>query len=285
MHFGPRLPYSLGMDETRRARKPNPSDVSDDEWAFVAPYLTLMREDAPQREHPLREVFNGLRWLARTGAQWRLLPHDLPPWYTVYQQTQRWLAAGVFEAIAHDLRRLLREAAWRAPEPTAAIFDGRSIQSTPECGAVAGWDGHKRRKGRKVHTAVDTLGHLLALVVTPANDQERAQVAELAAQVQGATGQTVRLAFVDQGYTGEQPAADAAAHGIRLEVVKLPGAKRGFVLLPRRWVVERSNAWAARFRRLARDYERLPETLAGLHFLAFVILLLARFATLMAESA
>jgi transposase len=273
------------MDVTRTARTPYPSDVSDEEWAFVAPYLTLMREDAPQRDHPLREVFNGLRWLVRTGAPWRMLPHDLPPWYAVYQQTQRWLAAGVFEAIVHDLRRLLREVQGRAPAPTAVILDGRTLQSTPESGAAAGWDGHKRRKGRKVHTAVDTLGHLLAVVVTPANAQERAQVAALAAAVQEVTGETVELAFVDQGYTGEAPAADAAAHGIRLHVVKLPEAKRGFVLLPRRWVVERSNAWAARFRRLARDYERLPATLAGLHFLAFAILLLARFASLITESA
>ena len=135
-----------------------------------------------------------------------------------------------------------------------------------------------------MHTAVDTLGHLLALVATPANEQERAQVAQLAAAVQEVTGQTVELAFVDQGYTGDQPAADAAAHGIRLEVVKLPEAKRGFVLLPRRWVVERSNAWVARFRRLARDYERLPETLRGLHFLAFALLLLARFIALLTKS-
>ena len=267
------------------ARRPYPSDVNDEEWAFVAPYLTLMTEAAPQREHALREVFNGLRWLVRTGAQWRMLPHDLPPWYTVYQQTQRWLQAGVFEAIVQDLRRLLREAEGRAPAPTAVIFDGRTLQSTPESGAGAGYDGHKRRKGRKVHKAVDTLGHLLALVVTPANAQERAQVAELAAKVQAVTGDTVRLAWVDQGYTGDQPAEDAAAHGIRLEVVKLPEAKRGFVLLPRRWVIERSNAWVARFRRLARDYERLPETLAGLHFLAFAILLLVRFASLMTENA
>jgi transposase len=173
----------------------------------------------------------------------------------------------------------------RAPAPTAVILDGRTLQSTPESGATAGWDGHKRRKGRKVHTAVDTLGHLLAVVVTPANAQERAQVAALAAAVQDVTGETVELAFVDQGYTGEGPAADAAAHGIQLHVVKLPEAKRGFVLLPRRWVVERSNAWVARFRRLARAYERLPATLAGLRFLAFAILLLARFATLMTESA
>jgi transposase len=215
-------------------RKPYPSDVSDDEWAFVAPYLTLMSEEAPQRDYPLREVFNGLRWLARSGAQWRMLPNDLPPWPAVYQQTQRWLNAGVFEALVHDLRMLLREIEGRAPQPSAAIFDARTLQSTPESGARAGYDGHKRRKGSKVHIAVDTLDQLLALLVTPANQQERAQVAELAKQVQEVSGEAVEVAFVDQGYTGEQAAEDAQAHGIRLEVVKLPTAKRGFVLLPRR---------------------------------------------------
>jgi transposase len=266
-------------------RKPYPSDVSDDEWAFVAPYLTLMTEDAPQRDYSLREVFNGLRWIARTGAQWRMMPNDLPPWSAVYQQTQRWLKAGVFEALVHDLRMLLREIAERAQQPSAAIFDARTLQSSPESGARAGFDGHKRRKGSKVHIAVDTLGQLLALLVTPANEQERAQVAELAEKVQQATGESVEVAFVDQGYTGEQPAQDAQAHGIRLEVVKLPSAKHGFVLLPRRWVVERSFGWMARFRRLARDYERLPETLAGLHFLAFAMLMLKRFITFMIQSA
>jgi transposase len=273
------------MDETRAARKPYPSDVSDDEWAFVAPYLTLMREDAPQRAYPLREVFNGLRWIVRAGAPWRMLPTNLPPWPTVYQQTQRWIEAGVFEALVHDLRRLLREVEGRAPEPRAAILDSRTLQSSPESGARAGYDGYKRRKGSKVHLAVDTLGHLLALLVTPANEQDRAQVKELVEQVQTVTGEMVEVGFVDQGYTGEQPATDAAAQGIRLEVVKLPEAKRGFVLLPKRWVVERSNAWMARFRRLARDYERLPQTLAGLHFLAFAILMLARFVLVMAQDA
>ena len=266
-------------------RKLYPSDVSDDEWAFVAPYLTLMTEDAPQRDYSLREVFNGLRWLARAGAQWRMIPNDLPPWYTIYQQTQRWLKAGVFEALVHDLRMLLREIADRAPQPSAAIFDSRTLQSSPESGSRAGYDGAKRRRGSKVHIAVDTLGQLLALLVTPANEQDRAQVAKLAEQVQEATGESVEVAFVDQGYTGDQPAEDAQAHGIRLEVIKLPTAKRGFVLLPRRWVVERSFGWMARFRRLARDYERLPETLAGLHFLAFAMLMLKRFITFMLESA
>ena len=164
-------------------------------------------------------------------------------------------------------------------------MDSRTLQSSPESGGRAGYDGAKRRKGAKVHLAVDTLGHLLALLVTPANAQDRAQVAALAEQVQDATGEMVEVAFVDQGYTGDQPAADAAKRGIRLEVVKLPEAKRGFVLLPRRWVVERSIAWLARFRRLARDYERLPETLAGLHFLAFTIVMLTRFVLVIAECA
>jgi len=266
-------------------RKAYPSDVSDDEWAFAAPYLTLMKEDAPQRDHPLREVFNGLRYVVRSGAAWRMMPNDLPPWHTVYQQTQRWMAAGVFEQIVHDLRMLLREIDGRNPQPRAAIFDGRTMQSTPESGARAGYDGHKKRKGSKVHLAVDTLGQLLAVTVTPANEQERAQVAELATQVQAATGDSVEIAFVDQGYTGADAAADAEQHGIRLEVVKLPSAKRGFVLLPRRWVVERSFAWMARFRRLARDYERLDETLVGLHFVAFAILMAHRFVTFMSQSA
>jgi transposase len=259
------------------SRQPYSSDVSDDEWALVAPYLALVNEHALQRKYDLREVYNALRWLVRTGAQWRLLPHDFPRWEAVFQQTQRWLRAGCFEAIAHDLRMVLRLAAGRTGPPSAVILDARTVQSTPESGAAAGYDGHKRRKGRKVHVAVDTLGHLLATVITPANEQERAQVAELAVRVQAVTGQTVELAWVDQGYTGEEPAEAAAAQGIQLEVVKLPdaqGPKRGFVLLPRRWVVERSFAWLARFRRLARDYERLPETVAGLTFLAFTCLML-----------
>jgi len=126
------------------------------------------------------------------------------------------------------------------------------------------------------YLAVDTLGHLLALRVTPASADDRAEVGGLAAAVQAATGQGVEPGFADQGYTGEKPAAAAKEHGIALEVVKLPEAKRGFVLLPRRWVVERSSAWAARCRRLARDYERLPTTLAGLHVVAFACPMMLR---------
>jgi transposase len=259
-----------------QTRKSYPSDVSDAEWEFLVPYLTLMREDAPQREYSLRDVFDAVRYVVKTGCQWDFLPHDFPPHTAVYQQARRWVAAGVFEDIAHDLRMILRLVEGREAQPTGTILDGRTLQSTPESGARAGYDGAKRKKGSKVHVAVDTLGHLLALKVTAADEQERAQVADLAARVQEVTGHTVEVAFVDQGYTGQAAAGQAEANGIRLEVVKHTQAKRGFVLLPRRWVVERTFAWLGRFRRLARDYERLSETLAGWHWLAFLTLLLPR---------
>jgi transposase len=228
-------------------RKAYPSDVSDQECTFVAPYLALVREDAPQRYYDLREVLNGLRWIVRTGSAWRYMPHDLPPWEAVYQQTQRWIRAKVFEEMIHDLRVLLRLSKQRASEPSAAILDSRTLRSTPESGPRGGYDGHKGKKGSKVHAAVDTLGHLLALRVSPVNEDDRKEAGKLSEEIQKATGENVELAYVDQGYTGERAAEAAHSHGISLEVVKHQEAKRGFVLLPRRWVVERDFAWATRF--------------------------------------
>jgi len=171
-----------------------------------------------------------------------MLPHDFPPWEAVYQQAQRWIAAGCFEEMVHDLRALLRLVKGRAAKPTGgAVLDSRTLRSTPESGHRAGYDGAKRKKGSKVHAAVDTLGHLLALRVTSATEQDRAQVEELAGALQKATAESVELAYVDRGYAGEEPTEAAKERGIRLEVVKHPGAKKGFVLLPRRWVVERSS--------------------------------------------
>jgi transposase len=219
------------MDTTRKSY---PSDVSDAEWEFLLPHLTLMRADAPQRSNDLREVFNSLRYVVKTGCQWRMLPHDFPEWNVVYQQARRWLQAGVFETIVHDLRICMR------------LLDGRQEQpSTLESGGRAGYDGAKKKKGSKVHLAVDTLGNLLALKVTAANEQERSQVAELVVQMQQVTGGTVEIGFVDQGYTGEDAAQQAYDHGVLLEVVKHTETKRGFVLLPRRWVVERTFGWQA----------------------------------------
>ena len=265
-------------------RKPYLSDVSDEEWALVAPYLTLLAEDAGQRAHPLREVFNGLRYIIKTGAQWRWMPNDLPPWAAVYQQAQRWLASGCFEALVDDLRAVLRQALGRSAEPSAVILDSRTLRSSPESGQRAGYDGAKRKTGSKLHLAVDTLGNLLALHVTAADVDERAEVGRLTQTVQAVTDNNVDVAFADQGYTGPNAAVAAEANGIELVVVKLPEAKKGFVLLPRRWVVERSFAWMTRLRRLVRDYERYATTLAGFHLIAFVCLMLKRVALLAAGS-
>ena len=207
-------------------RKPYPSGIGDEEWSLVVPYLLLQREDAGQREHDLREVFNGPRYIVKTGAPWRWMPNDLPPWAAAYQQTQRWLAAGCFEAMVDDLRGVLRLAAGRKAEPGAAIIDSRTLRSTPESGERAGYDGGKRKKGSKIHIAVDTLGHLLALHVTPASADDRGEVERLARTVQAVTENHVEVAYVDQGYTGERAANAAAEHGIDLEVVKLLQAKR-----------------------------------------------------------
>lgn len=239
----------------------------------MAPHLTPMRPDAPQRVHDPRAVYDALRRIVRTGAPRRHLPTNVPPWATVHRQTWRRTVAGCFEDMAHDLRALPRKAAGRNPDPTAVILDDRTLRGTPENGHRAACDGHKHTEGSKIDAAVDTLGHLPTLRVTPADAQERAQVGAPADAVQEATGEAVELAWADQGYTGGNPADEAAARGIELAAVRLPEAKTGFVPPPRLRVAERSFAWAARFRRLAKDDERLPETVTRLHFVAFACLM------------
>ena len=252
-----------------------PSDVSDEEWAFVLPYRLLSTEDSGARRHSLRAVFDAYRYLLRSGCGWRMLPGDFPPWKAVYDQAARWHAAGVFEALVADLRGMIRLGEGRPWHPSAAVLDSRTLKSTAASEGAA-YDGAKRMKGRKLHLAVDTLGHLLAAVVSPADVQDRAVVAQLCAEMQAEVDGAVTAAFVDQGYTGAAPEADAARQGIELLVVKHAGPRRGFVLLPRRWVVERTFAWMANFRRLNRDYERLAETLRALHVSAHAVTLLAR---------
>src|SRR5438874_6690402 len=199
------------MDTPRKAYG---SDVTDAEWTFLLPYLCLMRQDAPQRGHPLRELFNALRYLVKTGCTWRFLPHDFPPWAAVYQQARRWLDHGVFEQIAHDLRAIVRVLAERRPDPSAVIFDARTLQSTPESGGRAGYDGHKKKNGSKVHAAVDTLGHLPALHVSPADDQERDFAAGLAVAVHEVTCGSVEVGFVDRGGCGGADVLGAEQRGV-----------------------------------------------------------------------
>ena len=267
-----------------RGRQAIQSDVSDEEWGFVAPYLVSV----PGGRAPAGA-------LAAGGLQWTTL--HCKDWEPVADDAAR--SAAVARGLSADATlapgRSLRDPGPRSALATARVRRAqreanrhdprqRTLPSTPESGARAGSDGAKRRKGSKVHAAVDTLGHLLALHVTAADEQDRAQVERLAAEVQQITGDHVELAYVDQGYPGQAAEEVAASHGIQLEVIKHTEAKRGFVLLPRRWVVERSFAWAARFRRLARDYERLSETLAGYHYLAFAWLMLANLFKLLSPS-
>jgi transposase len=225
-----------------------------------------------------------MRYIVRTGVPWRWLPTNFPPCEAAYQQTRRWMAAGCFEAIVQDLRLLVRVASGRRAQPSTAIVDSRTLRSTEESGARAGVDGHKGVRGSKVHGVVDTLGALLGLSVTLANTAERHQVDALAQRVQEVTGETVEVLSADAGYTGVVTAAAAKRQGIQRIVVTRPEASRGFVLLSKRWVVERTFAWLSRFRRLARDDERLPTTLAALHFAAFVCLLLPKPLTLIGGS-
>ena len=260
--------------KTRGTKTNYPSDVSDEEWAFCAPYLTLMKEEAPQRDYTLRAMFNAVRYMVRAGCPWRMIPNDLPPWYSVQQQAQRWIKAGCFEAMGHDLRKVLRLLVEKPEEPSAVIIDGRTLRSTPESGRRAGYDGHKRQKGSKVQAAVDSLGHLLALKVTAANEQERAP----------------RRCIVGQGAGGHRREGSSRLCRSRLHRgrTRRPSGPGGSS--PHCRQTQRSQArfyplaaalgggtllcWATRFRRLVKDYERLPTSLAGLHWLAFLTLML-----------
>jgi transposase len=208
-------------------RRPYPSDVSDEEWDFVAPYLSLLPQTAAQRRHELREVFNAVRSIVRTGAPWRWLPTNFPPWEAVYQRTRRWIAASSFEAIVHDLRLLVRVAAGRRPQPSTAMVDSRTLRSTVESGQRAGVDGQKRVRSSKVHAVVDTMGTLLALRVTPANEAERRQISALAQRVREVTGETVEVLYADAAYTGEETETATQEQGMRLVVVQRPEGSHG----------------------------------------------------------
>jgi transposase len=175
-------------------RKGYSTDVPDEEWGFAAPYLSLTDIDTPQLKCELRDMFDALRWMPRACAPWRMLPNDFQPWELVYQQTQRRSKAGCFESMVSDLLLSIRVAPGRRGPPSAVIRDGCTIHSTCEGGPRAGYDGYRCKRGSRINIAVDRLGQLLALHVTPANEQERAQVAEIARQVQQATGRRVKVA-------------------------------------------------------------------------------------------
>ena len=257
-------------------RKPYASDVSDIEWALVVPYLVLLREDADQRDHSLREQFNGLRYVIRHGIPWRAMPNDLPSWFSIYQQAQRWLAAGCFEALADDLRAILRLAAGRKAEPTAAILDSRTLRSSCESGTRAGYDGAKCHKGSKLHMAVDTLGHLLALHVTPANADDRGEVEPLAKAIQAATGNSVSLAYVDQGYTGNALRRLPRRMGSSSKSSSCQRPRRGSCFFPSAGSSRDHSPGLYAFVDWQRVASAMASTPADPHLVAFVCIMLNR---------
>lgn len=242
-----------------------PSDTTDAEWEVLAPQaraaMAELRQGPGGRPmvHRLRVVVDAIRYLVRYGVEWWALPADFPPWQAVYAFFERWAARGLSQQVVDRLRARLRVGAGRAELPTAAVIDSQSVKAADTVGAAtSGFDGGKKIKGRKRHIAVDSNGWLLAVLVTAASVQDRDGGHRLLALLRERFS-TIALVWADGGYAGRLVAWAAAVLALTVTVVKRTDNVGGFVVLPRRRVVERTFGWLNRHRRLVRDYERLPE--------------------------
>ncbi|MDP7234746.1 MAG: IS5 family transposase, partial [Alphaproteobacteria bacterium] len=255
-----------------------PSDLSDAEWALVEPLIPPAKRGGRRRSVDVREVLNGIFYVLWTGCQWTALPKDLPPKSTVYDYFSLWEWDGTLERIHHALYVAVREAQGREASPSAAVIDSQSAKGAPKRGAsidAQGFDAGKKVKGRKRHILVDTLGLLLSVAVLPADIQDRDGAYRLLKTARRSFPFIERI-FADAGYQGPRMAATAAATGRwKIEIVKRSDAHR-FVVLPKRWIVERTFAWISRNRRLARDFERHARTAAAFVRLAMIRIMLRR---------
>jgi transposase len=261
-----------------------PSDLTDAQWALIEPLVPVLssrghgtRGGRPPK-YPRRRIVDAILYVDRTGCSWRQLPHDFPPWDTVYFYFQRWAADGTTDRIHDALRNAVRDAAGRDPMASAGAVDSQTVPGGSTVGRDSrGWDAGKKTNGRKRHILVDTLGLLLVLVVHTADIQDRDGLALVCRRLRRRFP-WLRLIFADGGYQGETAACAAAREGLRLTIVTRDPGTRGFAVLPRRWVVERTFAWLGRNRRLAKDFEATVTSAVTMAYLASLQLLVRRLA-------